>query len=242
MPTRPALLLSATVAPGETPYLKLRDPGQREQQYLSALASWCDALPANWVIVVAENSNWPTSAFIEVGRRSGRAIRVLECQDRGSSAGKGVGEAGLIDDFVNSGLARECDWIFKCTGRLFVHNIGKCLPPLDDRGGVCGAIVPSLDHMDSRFFGGSRDVFNEYFTDMGREISEHEGVYMEHVAARRMLSALGAGHAFCPFATLPYLIGRSGSLDSSYSGAGIRLKTFLRQRVRRVAMDREILI
>lgn len=242
MPTRSALLLSATVAPGETPYLKLRGPGQRERQYLSALASWCEALPANWTIVVAENSNWPTSAFTEVGKKSGRVVEVLACDDKGSPKGKGVGEAGLIDDFANSGLAQECDWIFKCTGRLFVHNIGKCLPPIYDCEGVCGAIVPSLDHMDSRFFGASRDVFRDYFTDMGGEISEHEGVYMEHVAARRMLSALGAGHTFRPFETLPYLIGRSASLDSSYSGATIRLKTFLRQRVRRVTMDREILI
>jgi hypothetical protein len=96
--------------------------------------------------------------------------------------------------------------------------------------------------MDSRFFGASREVFHEYFTKMGSEIEEADGVYMEHIAARRMLSALGAGHDFLPFVTLPYLIGRSASLDAPYHGAGIRIKTFLRQRVRRVVMDREILI
>jgi hypothetical protein len=122
-----------------------------------------------------------------------------------------------------------------------VDNIDTCLPPLD-RGGVCGAIVPSLNHMDSRFFGASRDVFHEYFTNMGGEIREQDGVFFEHVAARRLLSSLGAGHAFRPFETLPYIVGRSASLDASYHGRAVRIKGFLRERVRRMVMDREILI
>jgi hypothetical protein len=236
-----ALLLTATVSPPETPDLRLRDPAQREAHYLEALAQWCKSLSPDWAVVVAENSGWPASRFTEVGERLGREVRVLECADRGSPAGKGVGEAGLLDDFAKSELAQGYDWIFKCTGRLYVHNINACLPPLD-RGGVCGAIVPALNHMDSRFFGASGNVFREYFTGMGGEIKEDEGLFFEHIAARRMLSALGAGHAFRPFETLPYIIGRSASLDASYHGASIRLKTLLRQRVRRMAMDREILI
>jgi len=242
MEPRYVLLLTATVTPGETPYLKLADPGQRETQYLEALARWCDALPPEWAIVVAENSGCPASRFEEVGRRAGRQVRFLECADRGSETGKGVGEAGLIDDFAQCDVAQGCEWIFKCTGRLFVDNVNRCLPLLEGGGGVCGSIVPSLAHMDSRFFGSSKDVFHQYFTDMGKEIREEEGVYMEHVAARRMLAAFGAGHSFRPFVTLPYLIGRSASLDTSYDSGSIRLKTFLRQRVRRVMMDREILL
>jgi hypothetical protein len=241
MDARYVLLLTATVSPGDTPYLKLRDPRQREEQYLTALERWCVALPSDWAIVVAENSNWPTAEFTRLGEKLGRVVHVQRCVDRGSQAGKGVGEAGLIDDFAECDLAQNCEWIFKCTGRLFVHNIDACLPALEGDG-VCGSIVPSLAHMDSRFFGASRDVFREYFTNMGSEVREEEGVYMEHVAALRMLAALGAGHAFRPFVTLPYLLGRSASLDASYHGAGIRLKTFLRQRVRQVVMDREILI
>jgi hypothetical protein len=241
MDARYALLLTATVAPGETPDLKIRDPGQREAHYLEALAQWCRALPPDWAIVVAENSNWPPARFTDVGRQLNRTVHVLECTDRGSRAGKGVGEAGLLDDFAKCELAQSCDWIFKCTGRLYVHNIDNCLPSLDNDG-VCASIVPSLDHMDSRFFGASRDVFHEYFTDMGSEIKKGEGVFFEHVAARRMLSSFGAGHAFRPFETLPYIVGRSASLDASYHGGSVRIKRFLRQQVRRTVMDREILI
>jgi hypothetical protein len=241
MDPRNVLLLTATVAPRGTPDLRLRDPGQREAHYLDALARWCEALPPEWAIVVAENSNWPASRFTAIGERSGRMVHVLACADRGSQAGKGVGEAGLLDDFAKCELAQGCRWIFKCTGRLYVANIGKCLPSLDEDG-VCGAIVPALNHMDSRFFGASRDVFHEYFTNMGGEIREDEGVFFEHIAARRMLSSLGAGHVFRPFKTLPYIIGRSASLDASYHGRGIRIKTLLRQQMRRMVMDREILI
>jgi hypothetical protein len=241
MDARNVLLLTATVAPRETPDLRLRDPGRREADYLAALEQWCRSLSPEWAVVVAENSGWPVSRFVDVGRKLGREVRVLECADRGSHAGKGVGEAGLLDDFAESELARSCDWIFKCTGRLYVRNIDACLPLLEG-GGVCGAIVPSLNHMDSRFFGASRDVFREYFTAMGGEIREDEGVFFEHIAARRMLSALGAGNVFRPFETLPYIIGRSASLDASYHGPSIRLKTLVRQRVRRLTMDREILI
>jgi hypothetical protein len=242
MDARHVLLLTATVAPRETPDLRLRDPNQREAHYLDALAQWCRALPPDWAIVVAENSSWPSARFTDVGERLGRSVQVLECADRGSQAGKGVGEAGLLDDFAKSDLARNCRWIFKCTGRLYVQNIDTCLPPLEDDGGVCGAIAPSLDHMDSRFFGASADVFHEYFTDMGREIREAEGLFFEHIAARRLLSSLAAGHPFRPFETLPYVIGHSASLGTSYHGRGVRIKGILRQRVRRMVMDREILI
>lgn len=239
---RHVLLLTATVAPGEnTPDLALRDPGQRETQYLEALARWCVSLPPEWAIVVAENSNWPAARFTDVGERNGRRVEVLGCADRGSQAGKGVGEASLLDDFAKSELAQDCDWIFKCTGRLYVDNVDVCLPHLGDDG-VCGAIAPSLDHMDSRFFGASRDVFHEYFTGMGAEIVERQGVFFEHVAARQMLSSLAAGHAFRRFDTLPHLIGRSASLGTSYDGRGYRLKGLLREQVRRLMIDREILI
>ena len=153
-----------------------------------------------------------------------------------------MGEAGILDDFAESELAQSCHWIFKCTGRLYVDNIDTCLPPLDDDG-VCGAIVPSLDHMDSRFFGASSDVFHQYFTNIGAEIKEDEGVFFEHIAARRMLSCrLRRDMCFRPFEELPYVIGRSASLDASYHGRGVRIKGLLRQRVRRMMMDREILI
>jgi len=242
MDSRFALLLTATVAPSEsTPYLNLRDPQRREAHYLEALARWCTALPAEWEIFVAENSGWPASRFTGVAERLGRAVHVLECADRGSQAGKGVGEAGLLDDFVASGLAAKCDWIFKCTGRLSIRNIATCLPPLDGDG-VCASILPSLAYMDSRFFGASRNVFEEYFTGMGAEIREDDVVYLEHVAARRMLSAIGAGHAFRPFPKMPYVVGYSASLGRSYNRAIDRVKWRLREQVRRVVVDREILI
>jgi hypothetical protein len=243
MDSRFVLLLTATVAPGEgTPYLNIRDPQRREAHYREALARWCKALPAEWEIVVAENSGWPAARFTDVAERLGRSVHVLECADRGSQAGKGVGEAGLLDDFVASGLAQRCDWIFKCTGRLSVDNITKCLPPLDEGDGVCASILPSLTYMDSRFFGASRNVFEEYFTGMGADIREDDVVYLEHVAARRMLSAIGAGHAFRPFAKMPYVVGHSASLGRPYNGAINRVKWLLRQQVRRVVRDREILI
>jgi hypothetical protein len=243
MDSRFALLLTATVAPDErTPYLNIRDPQRRETHYREALARWCKALPAEWEIVVAENSGWPASRFTDVAERLGRSVHILECADRGSRAGKGVGEAGLLDDFVASGLAQTCDWIFKCTGRLSVDNIATCLPPLDDDGGVCASILPSLAYMDSRFFGASKEVFAEYFTGMGADIQEDDVVYLEHVAARRMLAAIGAGHAFRPFTRMPYLVGHSASLGRSYNGAINRFKWLLRQQARSVAIKREILI
>jgi len=241
MDARHVLLLTATVAPGKTPDLALRDPDRREAQYLEALAQWGDRLPPEWSIVIAENSNWPATRFIEVGERIGRRVDVLECADGGSLAGKGIGEASLLDDFAKSEFAQNCDWIFKCTGRLYVENIDACLPSLGSDG-VCGAIVPSLDQMDSRFFGASRAVFHEYFTGMGAEIEEKEGFFLEHVAARRMLSSLAAGHVFRHFEALPHIVGRSASLDTSYNGRGVRLKGLVREQVRRMMIDREILI
>jgi hypothetical protein len=230
------------VSPGQTPDLVLRDPQEREANYLSALARWCKALPSNWSIAVAENSNWPSSRFAAIGDQFGRSIQVLQCEDRGSHEGKSIGEAGLVDDFAAAGLAQDFDWIFKCTGRLFVHNINACLPTLDGASGVCASIVPSLEHMDSRFFGASREVFLEYFTDMGEEIDEAENIYFEHIAARRMLLALSAGHRFLPFEELPYFIGRSASIGIPYHGGSIRAKWFLRQQVRRLMIDREVLL
>lgn len=242
MGARHALLLTATVAPGDTPALRLRDPEQREAQYLDALARWCEALPPDWGVVVAENSGWSPAPFVEVGERHGRRVEVLECDDRGSEQGKSVGEANLIDDFAASPLSRDWEWIFKCTGRLYVKNLESCLPPLAGRSGVCAAIVPSLVHMDSRFFGASSELFHEYFTGLASEIDESEGENFENVAARRMLRALGDGHAFVPFEVLPYVAGRSATLDTDYDGFAVPLKRAVRERVRRTMMEREILI
>jgi hypothetical protein len=236
------LLLTATVAPSTaTPDLKIQDPRERETNYLDSLSQWCKALPSNWQIVVAENSGWPAERLSDVGERFDRSVHVLTCPDRGSDAGKGVGEAGLLDDFAASKPAHECDWIFKCTGRLFVHNTQACLPPLVAEG-VCGSIVPSLDHMDSRFFGTSKQVFHEYFLNMGSEIRENEGLFFEHIAARRLMASLSNGNSFLPFRRLPYFIGRSASIDAPYHGAQVRVKGYLRERVRQIVLDRQILI
>ena len=239
---RHALLLTATVAPGDIPALRLRDPEQREAQYLEALAHWCKSLPAEWGVVVAENSGWPSARFVELGESLGRRIEVLECEDRGSAQGKSVGEANLLDDFASSDVSRQWDWIFKCTGRLYVKNLESSLPRLAGRKGICAAIVPSLDHMDSRFFGASTALFHEYFTNMASEIDEDTGERFENVAARRMLRALGDGHAFIPFEVLPYVAGRSATLDTDYDGFSVPLKRAVRERVRRTMMEREILI
>jgi hypothetical protein len=85
-------------------------------------------------------------------------------------------------------------------------------------------------------------VFHEYFTEMGGEIREHEVIYVEHVAGRRLLAAVGAGHAFRPFKSLPNFIGHSASLGVRYHGIRHSTKWFLRQQVRRIVTRREILL
>jgi hypothetical protein len=57
-----------------------------------------------------------------------------------------------------------------------------------------------------------------------------------------MLRALSAGHRFRPFVELPYVIGRSASIGIPYNGPSIRAKWFLRQQVRRLMIDREVLL
>ncbi len=239
------LLLTASIDPRNCPRVTHGDPSVRLAEYRTALNDWITRLDEEWTILFVENSGHPlddlrSAVAAHPARRC--AIEFVQYVEEAdvTAAGKGAGEAAMLDRVARSGVADEGDWLVKCTGRLRVSNPTRLLPVAPSGPAVSAAVRPDLAYVDTRLFALTPDAFTQYFTGLGSDVQEGSGRYFEHAFATAMHRGLARDLAFLPFAELPRFRGVSGSMGVRYGAPADVLRRRVHERLRRFVHDRHL--
>lgn len=216
------ILLTATVNPNVSEFLKVTDPKRRLSQYQRAIREWHLALRGSEfelaIVETSEAAETDVLALLSPTERSRvRFVNYTPTADE-MECGKGAIELSAIRHAVLShpGLRPE-DTIYKCTGRLSVSNAMRCigvLPP----GTVRARMAINRSMVDTRLFGATAAIWkNVLFADVD-QIDDSAGVYYEHVVAAQLSAALAVSRiTLSRFPNRPIFSGISGTSGRAYS-------------------------
>lgn len=211
---RLTLLLTATVNPGETPFLVRTDPSARLQDYTWALRSWisASAVPR---IVFCENSGHDLGTLKREAADWKGEVEFISFDGNASARvrGKGYSELKLIERaMAESRLIRCSDVVVKCTGRLALRNATAALRGIAEAEfDVMCSLKRHLSFADSRLFAATCGFLQDYLIPMAEVIDDFAGVYFEHALARATARALSNRLKWRPLPVFPRLAGVSGT-------------------------------
>jgi hypothetical protein len=121
-----ALIMTAAINPGATPYVKMSDPQERLFQYLCSLVSWIQFSNIS-PIIFCENTgyDYDYTKIIEMAENFNKHLEILLFADNTGSYkyGKGWGEGKIIEYvFNNSQFLHQQNYFYKITGQYFLSN------------------------------------------------------------------------------------------------------------------------
>lgn len=235
------LLLTATInPPAAMPLVARRDPQLRLRDYEWALTGW---LAAGCVqrIVFCENSGHDLGSLRRIADACPQVdVEFLAVSNEGAMTGRGKGYAELhlirlaLDQ---SRLIASAPLLIKCTGRLRVENAPRVLRDISRMEfEVMCTLKRRGRFADSRLFAATPAFIREHFLPRADMIDDSRRVYLEHVLAHAVRSAVDSGLAWRPFPALPRISGISGTrgtvLTDSYmthlfKACGNRLRSLM---------------
>lgn len=226
---RSLVVLTAAVAPTVTPGVVRSDPKLRTMDYLTAIKSLClKASPNSFQILLVENTGFDCQEFLDVAKTSNHEIEVLSYResDEVQRMGKGMGEAAMFDRIGDWIEQREDEFarVIKVTGRLEVKNFNDTLLALPKSKFIRGRFTKDLAMFDTRYFMTSTAEWRVLCMGCQTEVDELNGVYIEHVLARRVRSAIDHGIVWNRFPWSPILRGVSATSGQRYGGVGGAIK------------------
>jgi hypothetical protein len=210
---RIAVILTATIDPGGTPLLTLRDPEQRLADYLRAFRSW---LATTYPLVVCENSGADLAPLRAIADEGGRPVELLGYNDNtaAQSRGKGAGEAEILRHVLaESKTAADADLLMKVSGRYYIRNVDRLLRrtlSLGDADSYADLWWWFRDAQSDCFLA-TRNFIARYLLPHAEAIDDSAGFYLEHALARAVQSSLADGGRWLPLGLAPDLIGTSGT-------------------------------
>jgi hypothetical protein len=240
MPGDPVLLLTATVDPGACAFTARADPATRLADYRLALGRWIAARTFTR-IVWCESSGWPVSDLDDLrstATANGIGLELISYlgQDFDMSLGKGYGELGIIAHALAHApsLAGSEAQIVKVTGRYFVANAAPLVALLgtaDPPAMVCD-LRENLTVADSRIFSASHQVMATYLTPLRSLANDSTQVFFEHLLARAVHAAMGAGLTWALMPMLPRILGVSATSGQHYGYAlSKRVRNLIKRRI-----------
>lgn len=148
--------------------------------------------------------------------------------------GKGYGELGIIGHALAHApsLAGGETVIVKVTGRYFVANAAPLLALLgaaDPPAMVCD-LRENLTVADSRIFAASHHFMSTYLTPLRRLADDSRQVFFEHLLARAVHAAMGAGLSWALMPMVPRILGVGATRGRHH---GYALSKRLRYRLKR---------
>ena len=216
-----ALLLTGCVDPGRTPYLKIRDVGQRLAEYEASMARWIDESDFR-SIVFCENSGYPYSyeALEDRARAAGKRLEVLVFSGNEGAQlyGKGYGEGEILKHAVdNSRLLAESGSFYKATGRIYVRNINAILAKDAAKPNIFIRFT-SWKYVDTRFFKVDLRFYKDNLSDAYLGVRDAQKISIEKVFKQRL-----KGRGLPVFSEYPDIIGMCASSGAAYDRSPIRL-------------------
>jgi hypothetical protein len=210
------ILLTASVTPQVTWDLHIQDPLIRRRQYVESLRRWVPAayrLGASVVIIENSGEDLERLTVDAVGEVPDR-VRLVNAPSPSSveiDRGKGSAEAAMMDQFCEMTYDDPAEIWFKCTGRLFVKNIDRCIPGALPPNPIMARVAMNLQQIDTRFFGTTAAIWRAHFTGVGVHVNDRQQVFIERVLMRRVCTALGEGANLVRFGAQPAFFGRSAT-------------------------------
>ncbi|WP_299054240.1 hypothetical protein [uncultured Polaribacter sp.] len=178
------ILLTATIAPSNVPFLKRMDKDQREEDYIDAIKYY---LQFKLPIIFCENSNTNSKVILELLQNSGVKFEYFTFKSEKSIEGKGKGEAEILSfAFLNSKIIKESSHTIKITGRYQVKNFLNQIKNLK-KDTVYANVTRNLTYSDSRFFILHNFFYSNYLLVNFSKIDEKNNIFMEHVLLSSVL-------------------------------------------------------
>ncbi len=221
------LVLTATVCPHADSGVAVADPERRRRQYAAALAQWARRFTApSTRIVVAENSVGDPDRLQQLldPNRHHPQVEYLCCGHRAATGAKGAAEAALLDDTIErltrrAGGPAAQDLMVKITGRLWVSNAAKVLPPVHHGRQVFVRRTLDGSYVDTRLLAATVSVWRHELAGMADQVEEPTGVFLEHIVAARLARGAATGAlSVAGFNRRPRFRGVSGTSGSRYGG------------------------
>jgi hypothetical protein len=220
-----ALLLTATIDPGNTLMVARRDPQVRLADYRRAYAFW---LQSNAVqkILFCENTDYDLSSIRSIASQNPRCkteFISFRGNEAGAVQGKGYAEMQIIQHALSaSSLLDSSDVIVKCTGRLTVRNAAVLFEAMARaQFDVMCTLKNNLAYADSRFFAGSREFLTVDLFPTIHMIDDNRKIYFEHALACATAHAISRQRTWRPFPRFPLIDGISGSVGSVITNSAI---------------------
>lgn len=208
------LLMTATIDPGPTPVLTLKDPTVRLQHYVAALLLWSRRGPFDRIVICENSGNGHAlGEAVRIAAARPASIEVLTFEGNSGSwqFGKGYGEGLILEHALSkSTLLKHADSIWKTTGRLFVQNAAKLVMLHED-----DPIV--MRQGDTRFFKFDPYLFRQILQPVHRTVNDHKGVSIE-VAYDRALEPYVRPGGAARFRETPEYIGQDAGSGNWHVG------------------------
>jgi hypothetical protein len=130
-PSKDALIMTAAINPGATPYVKMSDPQERLFQYLCSLVSWIKFSNIS-PIIFCENTgyDYDYTKIIKMAEKLNKHLEILLFTGNNDSYkyGKGWGEGKIIEYvFNNSQVLHQQNCFYKITGQYFLSNFNEII-------------------------------------------------------------------------------------------------------------------
>lgn len=156
------ILLTGTIYPNSFTTLKLTDPEQRKDHYISAIKYYLTNSTLR--IIFCENSGTSLKEYFS-GQSEILEFITFTSEGVTPDRGKGYKEMEIIDQCMNKSIfIKESKGIIKITGRLKVLNINRIILSVRKRikvdGGLVQCNIYKKDKMDSRCFFYTRDFWS----------------------------------------------------------------------------------
>jgi hypothetical protein len=231
------ILLTAAIDPRGTPFVKVRDPVSRLNEYTRALRWYRTQLPATPIVFCENTGSDLGNLRNEAGGGSRAEILQWTMPEMLCSKGKGLGELGIMDHAHHeSTVIQASDIVLKITGRYRLLNVRdmiaglRSVAPFD----IAADFHCALSRADSRIFAYSRRFFSEFLSPRKAELDDNAGVYLEHSLARAMHAALSTGAPWTPLPVEPDFDAVSGTGGRAYARGPARR---VLRRVRRSTLN-----
>lgn len=244
---RRALVITSSVYVS-APLTRLRDPLERERQYIDALRFFIKESPLSRIIVCDNSGYVYPHSLVEHARLHGKRLELLSFtgnRDLVADYGKGYGEGEIMEYiFCWSLLIREVEGFLKVTGRLKVVNIVKVLAQLHPAENYFMPIslvrprwlVPKAARpcVEVRVYYATRAFFQEILLRAHRDVRDDQTFFLEH-AYYKAIAEAAENHAATngaaivkSFPTVPEIIGVSGSNGWTFRERGPLRKAMIK--------------
>ncbi|HHW69187.1 MAG TPA: hypothetical protein GX747_02445 [Tenericutes bacterium] len=206
------------------PHIKLTDTTERLQQYIDSIEYAIKKYHSIQKIVFAENTNYlyNYTKLKELSKIYDKELEIISFQGdqtKASIHGKGYGEIEIINyALTNSKLINASKTIIKLTGRIKVSNFDSVLYSSYGKNSfyyISRAIPP---YNETILYKIEKDLFLEKFTEIGNEVFDKEGFYLEYAFLKK-IESLKEYYDFGSFRVYRFLQGISGSTGNKYNSS-----------------------